>query len=302
MPKVSVILPVYNVEPYLDEALCSLENQTLKDIEIIAVNDGSTDNSEEILKRHQAKDNRIGYYNQTNQGQAAARNLALKHATGEFIYCMDSDDVIVEDTLETCYNYINKTKADFIFFDGDILLEEGAQIIPWDYQRTYLVEENQKYTGEHLLNLMLDKEKHNCVVWLLFISKQYLNRINLSFYNGIIHEDELFTTLLTLQSDNIFALRRCLVKHRVRRASTMGISYSKRNINCYLTVIDELFKFKRSPLIDKFARYTLSKVFYTGHLIPFKEKWGVFWRAAKSGYLRYIGWKSILVFLLKRKK
>ena len=149
---------------------------------------------------------------------------------------------------------------------------------------------------------MLDKEKHNCVVWLLFMSREYMTRIKLSFYNGIIHEDELFTTLLTLQSDNIFALRRNFVKHRVRRASTMGISYSKRNINCYLTVIDELMKFEHSPLMDKYARYTLSKVFYTGHLIPFKEKWGVFWRAAKSGYLRYIGWKSILVFLLKRKK
>ena len=99
MPKVSVILPVYNVEPYLDEALCSLENQTLKDIEIIAVNDGSTDNSEAILKRYQAKDNRISYYNQTNKGQAAARNLALQHATGEFIYFMDSDDAVLPDLL-----------------------------------------------------------------------------------------------------------------------------------------------------------------------------------------------------------
>ena len=300
MPKVSVILPVYNVEPYLDEALCSLENQTLKDIEIIAVNDGSTDNSEEILKRHQAKDSRIRYYNQTNQGQASARNLALQYATGEFIFFMDSDDIIAEDTLETCYDYIYKTKADFIFFDGEILLEEGAQNIPWDYQRTYLVEENKKYTGKHLLNLMLDKEKHNCVVWLLFISKQYLERINLSFYNGIIHEDELFTTILTLQSDNIFALKRSFVKHRVRQASTMGVGYSKNNINCYLTVTDELFKFQRSPLIDKFVSYTLSKVFYTGHLIPFNEKWGVFWRAVKSGYLKHIGFKSVLVFWLKR--
>jgi glycosyltransferase involved in cell wall biosynthesis len=302
MPKVSVILPVYNVEPYLNEALCSLENQTLKDIEIIAVNDGSTDNSENILKKHQEKDNRVRYFNQNNQGQSAARNNALQYATGEYIYFMDSDDVIKEDSLETCYNYINQTRADFIFFDGVIILEEGAHPIPWNYQRTQMVEENKKYTGEKLLNLMLDTQKYSCVVWLLFIKKEYLERIRLSFHNGIIHEDELFTTLLTLQSNNIYALKRCFVKHRVRRASTMGVHYSKRNINCYLTVIDELLKFQRSHITEKFAYYTLSKVFYTGHIIPFKDKISTFWRAIRSGYLKYIGWKSTLVFWLKKYK
>lgn len=302
MPKVSVILPVYNVGPYLDEALYSLENQTLKDIEIIAVNDGSTDNSEEILKRHQIADNRIRYFNQKNQGQAVARNLALEYATGEYIYMMDSDDVIESDTLESCYNYIERTKADFIFFDGKIMLEEGANNISWNYERTFLTEEDKQYDGKDLLNLMLDKGKHNCVVWLLFIRKDYLDRITLKFYPGIIHEDELFTVLLTLQSNNIFALKRSFVKHRVRNASTMGKHYSKRNLNCYLTVIDELLRFQDSPIIRKFARYTLSIVFYTGHQIPFSEKFGVFWRAIESGYLKYIGINSALVFWLKRKQ
>ena len=301
MPKVSVILPVYNVGPYLDEALNSLTHQTLKDIEIIAVNDGSTDNSEEILKRYQDADNRVNYFNQHNQGQSAARNLALEHATGEYIYFMDSDDVIDTDAIRVCCEYIERTNADFIFFDGHELLEEGAKPVPWNYERTYLVEEDTKYKGNDLLNLMLDKGKHNCVVWLLFIRHQYLKQIHLSFFNGIIHEDELYTAILTLQSNNIFALKRDLVKHRIRKASTMGISYSRRNINCYLTVIDELLKFQHSPLTEKFARYTLSKVFYTGHLIPFKEKFGVFWRAMRSGYLKYIGCKSALVFWLKRK-
>ena len=299
MPKVSVILPVYNVGPYLEEALCSLENQTLKDIEIIAVNDGSSDNSEEILKRHQIADNRIRYFNQENQGQSVARNLALKHATGEYIYMMDSDDIIESHTLEACYNYIEETKADFIFFDGDICLEEGAKEIPWDYRRTYLTEEHQQYIGQDLLNMMLDKGKHSCVVWLLFIRKAYLDRISLKFYPGIIHEDELFTSLLTIQSNNIYALKRSFVRHRIRNASTMGKHYTKKNLNCYLTVFDELFKFQDSPIIRKFARYTLSKVFYTGHVIPFKEKFGVFWRAMKSGYMKYIGLKSTIVFWIK---
>ena len=245
--KVSVVLPVYNVGPYLEEALDSLCNQTLSDIEIIAVNDGSTDDSESILKKYASQDQRVSYYNQENQGQSAARNNALQHAKGEFIYFMDSDDTIDSDALRRCYEYAEKTKADFIFFDGEIMQEEGAAPLAWNYHRTHLVSENIAYRGDELLNLMLDKQKHNCVVWLLFIRKNFLDSIHLTFFNGIIHEDELFTVLLTMQSNNIFCLQQSFVNHRVRRSSTMGIKYSQRNVNCYLTVIDELFRFQDSP-------------------------------------------------------
>jgi hypothetical protein len=80
----------------------------------------------------------------------------------------------------------------------------------------------------------------------------------------------------------------------------MGINFSKRNLNCYLTVADELLRFSKGSIIHKFLRYTLSKVFYTGHLIPLHDKPAIFWRAVRSGYLKYIGLKSSLVFWLKR--
>lgn len=300
MPKVSVILPVYNVAPYLEEALDSLVGQTLRDVEIIAVDDGSTDGSGDILRRYQQQyPDRVSCYAQANAGQSAARNRALQHARGEYIYFMDSDDRIDRDALRQCVERIGQTHADFILFDGSVLQEEHADSRPWNYTRTYLLEPDKRYDGESLLNLMLDHMKHNCVVWLLLIRRSYLERIGLRFYEGIIHEDELFTTLLTLQSDNIFCLQRSFVEHRVRQASTMGISYSRRNVDCYLTVADELLKFSHAPIIHKFLRYTLSKVFYTAHLIPFSDKPGVFWRALRSGYLKYIGWKSALVFFCK---
>lgn len=301
MVKVSVILPIYNVAPYLDETFTSLLSQTLQDIEIIAVNDGSEDNSEDIIKKYAQQDARISYYTQTNQGQSVARNLALQHATGEYIYMMDSDDVLDDpEALRICYEYAERNKADFIFFDGDTLQEQGASFLTWDYKRTDDLLEDKAYQGKELLNEMLDKWKHNCVVWLLLINHNYLKRIGLDFYPGIIHEDELFTTKLTLQSDKIFCLKKSFVKHRIRSASTMGKRYSKRNVNCYLTVIDELLTWQDSPIIHKFAKYTLSKVFYTGHQIPFKEKPAVFWRAVKSGYLKYIGLKPAMVFWFKK--
>lgn len=301
MVKVSVILPIYNVAPYLDETFTSLLSQTLQDIEIFAVNDGSEDNSEDIIKKYAQQDARISYYTQTNQGQSVARNLALQHATGEYIYMMDSDDVLDDpEALRICYEYAERNKADFIFFDGDTLQERGASFLTWDYKRTDDLLEDKAYQGKELLNEMLDKWKHNCVVWLLLINHNYLKRIGLDFYPGIIHEDELFTTKLTLQSDKIFCLKKSFVKHRIRSASTMGKRYSKRNVNCYLTVIDELLTWQDSPIIHKFAKYTLSKVFYTGHQIPFKEKPAVFWRAVKSGYLKYIGLKPAMVFWFKK--
>ena len=300
MVKVSVIIPIYNVAPYLDETFQSIIDQSLPDIEILAVNDGSTDNSEEIIRKWQQQDSRILLFSQENRGQSAARNLALKHATGQYIYMMDSDDKLTDpDALQICYDYAEKNHSDFFFFDGESFSEQGVSRISRNTKRTHLVDEDKPYDGEYLLNLMLDTKRHNCVVWLLFIQKAFLDRIGLKFYEGIIHEDELFTTILTLNSDNIYCLKRNFVGHRIRKASTMGITYSKRNMNCYLTVADELLRFRRTPIIHKFLRYTLSKVFFTGHQIPLKEKPSVFWRALRSGYLKYIGWKSTFVFWLK---
>lgn len=299
MIKISVILPIFNVAPYLDEAFLSLLSQTLSDIEIIAVNDGSTDNSQEIIDHYAAQDTRIITIQQENQGLSMARNIALQYAKGEYIYMMDSDDVMSSpNALQICYDYAKKNKADFIFFDGERFINDVSKCHS-SIRRTHLVDENKRYEGEYLLNMMLETRKHNSVVWLLLINHEYLNRLKLSFYPGIIHEDELFTTILTLCSCNIFGLKQSLIKHRVRSSSIMGLRYTRRNLDCYLTVIDELFKFQKSTTIMKFASYTLSKVFYTGHTIPFKDKFSVFWRAIKSGYLRYIGLKTSLVFWLK---
>lgn len=296
MVKVSVILPIYNVAPYLKDAFDSLLHQSLADIEIIAVNDGSTDNSEEIIKKYQQQDSRIISFSQENQGQSVARNLALQHATGEYIYMMDSDDILSgPEVLQTCYEYAERNRADLVFFDRDWLLEDRSNFSVSLHSTKY-VEENKAYDGESLLDLLLDTTSYNCVVWLLLIRHDHLKYLGLKFYPGIIHEDELFTTVLLLSSSSIYCLKQSFVKHRVRSASTVGMKFTRRNMDCYLTVADELLKFRHTPIIHKYLHYTLSKVFYTGHLIPYKQKPSVFWRALRSGYLKYIGLKSLLKF------
>ena len=97
---ISIIVPVYNVEKYLEQCLESLLNQTYKNIEIIVVNDGSTDQSLDILKKYSFKDNRIKLYSQKNQGISAARNTALEHINGKYVMFVDSDDWIEINTCE----------------------------------------------------------------------------------------------------------------------------------------------------------------------------------------------------------
>ena len=297
--KVSVILPVYNVGPYLEEALDSLCQQTLRDIEIIAVNDGSTDNSLDIIEAYMARDSRITCYTQNNMGLSGARNTGMQHCQGEYVYFMDSDDILETDALEKCYHTAKEQQADVCIFDADVFYEKNAKPLSWNYDRSDLLEEGKAYKGSELFDMLLDRKKHKAVVWLQFINWQFLTSLHLNFRQGIIHEDELFTPQLLLQSETIYYINRRFVKHRVRSSSIIGKSYSQRNLNSYLTVADELLQFQDSPIIHKFLRYTLSIAFYTGHLIPFKEKPTVFWRAVRSGYMKYIGLKSCLVFWLK---
>ena len=114
--KVSLIIPVYNAEEFLDESINSLLNQTLRDMELICVNDGSKDNSLQMLKDFSKKDPRIKIINQENQGCGAARNKALDNANGDYIYFFDPDDYLVPDALEKLYYNAISNNSDFVIF------------------------------------------------------------------------------------------------------------------------------------------------------------------------------------------
>ena len=121
--KVSVIIPVYNTELYVRQTIQSILGQTLYDIEIITVNDGSTDNSLSILSELAKQDNRIKIFTHSNQGLSVSRNVGIEKASGEFIYFMDSDDLLDHDTLEICYQKCTSEQLDFVFFDAESFCE-----------------------------------------------------------------------------------------------------------------------------------------------------------------------------------
>jgi len=117
MPKISVIIPCYNVSKYLKQCLDSIISQTFTDFEIICINDGSTDNCGQILAEYATKDSRIKVITQKNQGLSMARNAGLKQATGTYIQFVDSDDAIHPQCLEICYTLAEKEKVDMVSFD-----------------------------------------------------------------------------------------------------------------------------------------------------------------------------------------
>lgn len=118
MPSISIIVPVYNAEKYLEACLESLENQSLNDIEIICIDDGSTDESFEILKRHAQKDTRLRLYAQENAGVSAARNRGLDLVQGRYVMFVDSDDMIAQNTCEILMNEVQKHQSEIVVFAG----------------------------------------------------------------------------------------------------------------------------------------------------------------------------------------
>ena len=116
MVKISVVVPVYNVENYLPDCLDSLVNQTFKDIEIICINDGSPDNSLQILEEYAEKDSRMKVFSQENGGHAVATNRGISMATGDYLFLMDSDDVLELNALELSYNRAEEKDVDFVIF------------------------------------------------------------------------------------------------------------------------------------------------------------------------------------------
>ncbi|MGI6231212.1 MAG: glycosyltransferase family 2 protein [Tractidigestivibacter sp.] len=129
MSRISVVVPCYNVQQYLDWSLGALEDQTFGDFEVICVNDGSTDDTLEELRSWEARDSRIHVVDQPNRGVSAARNNGIKHATGEFLFTLDADDRFTPDAFQTVVDRFDETGADIVTFGG-MLWPEGAQD-PW---------------------------------------------------------------------------------------------------------------------------------------------------------------------------
>lgn len=302
MAEVSVIIPVYNTAPYLAEAVGSIMGQSLRDIEIIIVDDGSTDGSSQILSDMAAADDRIKLYRQENRGQSAARNEALAHATGRYVYFMDSDDVLERDALELCLAKCNAEELDVVFFDADNL--NDADNNWWfDYHRASKFDD-RVYGGVEIMNLMFDRDGYKASPCIYMVRRELLLEHNLNFYVGIVHEDELFTAQMYLVARRVGRIDRAFFKRRMRQGSTMGVAFSTRNKRGYLTVLGELKSLKtrcdagQRVAIDRLISQIVNPLAYNAWALPLGERCGLMLRIAWE-YPHNIRVKSLAVLMFK---
>jgi glycosyltransferase involved in cell wall biosynthesis len=224
VPKVSVIIPAYNEEKYIKDSINCIVHQTLKELQIICVNDGSKDNTLDIIKQFALKDRRIVIINQNNQGLSAARNIGLSAAKGEYIYFLDSDDLLEETALETLYDHAKKTNAQNVLFDAVTIFESKELEQSFSqFKELYLRKHDYPgmQQGGELLCKMIQNTDYVTPVWIQFFERKFLQENNLCFKKGIIHEDELFTLQAMSLCQRAIYLKLNLYRRRIRKGSIM---------------------------------------------------------------------------------
>lgn len=211
MKKVSVIIPVYNVENYLRKCLDSLVNQTLKDLEIIVVNDGTTDNSQEIIDEYVKKyPKKVVSIIQENGGQGTARNTGLLHAKGEYIGYVDSDDYVEENMYEELYKKAKEEDSDIVICGNNVVKEN------YDFLS------KEEVDKEFLLGKM--------AVWNKIYKKNIIVDNKIQFRSKVWYEDLDFTMKVYFSSKKISYVDKPLYNYLLREGSTMNNNNIKRNL------------------------------------------------------------------------
>lgn len=269
MVKISIIVPVYNTEPYLEQCLDSIINQTLEDIEIICVNDGSTDNSLSILEEYASKDNRIKIINQENEGQGFARNNGLKSVNGEYVLFVDSDDWIELNTCEALYKKANELDLNMLFFCATRYIEDEDK---YDYT---FGDYNYSSLGGKFWNKIfsykdLDENlifRITVTAWSKLYNSDFLKKSDARFPDNFF-EDNYFFYPLFLKAEKVSIVENQFYNRRIRDDSTTqsgGRAFMDSIIaaNQIIDVFKDngLFKQYRNQLLRKKFNSNISRFF-----------------------------------------
>lgn len=246
MPVVSVIVPVYNVEKYLERCVKSILNQTLTDIEIILVDDGSPDECGAICDRLKEQDNRIQVIHKSNGGLSSARNAGLKIATGEYVGFVDSDDDVELDMYEKMYTIAKRENVDFVMADYIRILESGVtylktlEISSGRYDKEKIRKEiyPQLIMGENLdYGPLLS-------VWHCIYKKEFLDKYYLCFDEEIKwSEDNIFSSVIGYYAESFYYMKGQGLYHYYQNPGTITTTYRRGAWQVYCTMNQHLHEF-----------------------------------------------------------
>ncbi len=249
MVKISIIIPVYNVEKYLRQCLDSLIGQTLKNIEIICVNDGSKDNSLEILREYKNKDSRIVIIDQINQGVSVARNNALKIAKGEYIGFVDSDDWVDADFFEKLYYSAIKNDCD---------IAVGG--IAWNFTSGELDFIDLKFKKSKIFNKTPDKYKITRVakaayIWNKIYKKELFEKLKLEFEPGICYEDMMFSHIILHESEKLVTVPNTFYHYRANPLSLVHNDTPEKKLDFKNEILKTIDYVKKNKIKVNIAKY-----------------------------------------------
>lgn len=254
--KYSIIVPIYNIENYIDQCIESLVKQTWHDLEIILVNDGSKDNSKKKIEEWAQKDNRINVINKENGGLSSARNEGLKHAIGDYIIYVDGDDWLALDLLTNINAHINKIgPIDIICYSYIEYYNPQAQRV-----RTFQINE-LVYNGPDFFK----KSAFQVQAWNKAYKRSFLLKMGLYFLEGRLHEDISYTIPLCLCANQVSAIKQIGYYYRKNRENSIMSIVTEKNVNDFSHALCFTYNFikEQKHLSYEFAKW-ITNGFFNG--------------------------------------
>ena len=266
-PLVSIIIPVYNVENYLEECLDSVINQTFQDLEVIAINDGSHDRSLEILTEYRTKYPKLTVVSQENAGQSASRNRGVEMATGKYIYFLDADDYLLPEAIGNLIAQMENHHLDLIRFGAEPFVDEGASfdIYKRQYDFSQSFQQGKVYEKEEFLSTSF--KAYSASPCLYVMKQELLVQNGIQFKTGILHEDEVFTLEVFLHTNKAMYDPAFYYKRRYRSDSVMTAQkakHSQKSFDSYYKVIVELSKLLQThtePIVVRLIKRRIGKLY-----------------------------------------
>lgn len=257
---ISVIIPIYNTEKYLIRCIESVRNQTYKDIEIILIDDGSIDGSVEICDRYETIDFRIRVFHEKNKGAAAARNLGLDVSRGEYIFFLDSDDYLDNNSLEIMFTKISSSKADMVVGDYAIVNEYGVELVNNGHKS--VLSDCEISGKQFLIKNCIEVEKTLVCVWNKLYKKEIFD--NLRYESGKLHEDEHAFHKICGKCKSVAIIGKVLYFYTQRKDSLIGNYEYERGVDILEAYLNRAIYMKKSntPEFKAAYKHTVNMFFY----------------------------------------
>lgn len=283
MIKISVIIPVYNTEKYIEECIQSVLDNDFKEFEVICVDDGSTDSSLELMQKMVDEYDCITILTQENKGQSAARNKALEVAKGKYVYFLDSDDKIKPNTLGELYNRLEKEQLDVLYFSGESFyeskeLEETFE----DFEDAYRREGQYGACtdGFGILKALRENKDYSVSPCIQILRKEFLDENQIRFVEGIIHEDNFFSFLVFVNAKRANCINDIYFLRRVRGESVMTVTKSRRHLTGYYTCLKCTLNYLKEhsvreedeQVVNELIRALRGSIFRTYMQLELKER------------------------------